>query len=293
MAQETKQSKAILLVSIVAFILSLIKLVVGILSGSVVILASALDSALDVIVSFLNYLTLKKSIAPSNERFNYGYGKLEGMMSLFEALIIAVSGAYIIYESIIKLIQNRAIDGINQGIATMILSIIVTFGIVIYLKRLALKNNSVIIKAEILHYKTDLLSNLAVIVSLVLIIFTGYEWLDSVFGIALGLYIGYNAFKIAKEASFILLDRSIDDTLQRQIVEILDSSHKINSYHELKTRLSGNIIFLECHLVFDDKISLLEAHRISDDIEGQIVKLSQSYDWEILIHLDPYDDRAR
>ncbi|RDU57257.1 cation diffusion facilitator family transporter [Helicobacter sp. MIT 99-5507] len=280
----------ILIVSFTAFILAILKLIFAVISGSVVILASAIDSLFDVLFSLLNFFAIKKIESPSNRYFNYGYGKLEGFASLFEGVFIFISGIYIIYRSIIKFINNEGINDVNQGLFIMMVSIILTAIIVIYLNMISKKQNNLILQAEILHYKTDLLSNLAIIISLFIVKFSGFEEFDSIVGVLLGIYICFNAFKIAKKAFFMLLDRSIDDKLFTSIVDILDKNDKIASYHDFKSRISGNTIFLSCHLVFDDNISLFDAHSISNDIEKSIENLSDEYKWAILIHLDPYDD---
>lgn len=280
----------ILIVSFIAFILAILKLIFAVISGSVVILASAIDSLFDILFSLLNFFAIKKIESPSNRYFNYGYGKLEGFASLFEGVFIFISGIYIIYRSIIKFINNEGINDVNQGLFIMMVSIILTAIIVIYLNMISKKQNNLILQAEILHYKTDLLSNLAIIISLFIVKFSGFEEFDSIVGVLLGIYICFNAFKIAKKAFFMLLDRSIDDKLFTSIVDILDKNDKITSYHDFKSRISGNTIFLSCHLVFDDNISLFDAHSISNDIEKSIENLSDEYKWAILIHLDPYDD---
>ncbi|RDU62654.1 cation diffusion facilitator family transporter [Helicobacter sp. MIT 14-3879] len=284
------QKNAILIVSFIAFCLTILKLIFAVISGSVVILASAIDSLLDVFVSLFNHFTLIKSHSPSNKYFNYGFGKLEGVASVLESLIIFCSGTYIIYESIVKIISNKGVNNIEQGLLVMIISIIVTFALVCFLKLIAKSNNSIIIKSEVLHYKSDLLSNAAVIVSLIIIQFTSFYAIDSIIGGILGIYICIQAYKIAKEGFFMLLDRAISEELNNEIIKILDDNKSITSYHELKSRVSGDTIFLEYHLVFDNNISLFNAHSISNEIEYNIECISDKYKWVILTHLDPYDD---
>lgn len=282
--------RAILFVSLGAFGLTLLKIIFGLISGSVIVLASAIDSFLDVIISLCNYFALKKAESPSNKYFNYGFGKLEGVASIFESLFIFISGLYIIYKSISNFVINSSIDRLEQSIVVMFISIAVTFLLIMYLKMLNDRAN-IIIKAEILHYKMDLLSNMGIIISLFVIEFSGFTRLDSIVGGIFGFYICYNSYKIFKDGLFMLLDRAVDEELSNKIINVLDSNSDIESYHELKSRISGNTIFLECHLVFSDSISLFDAHKIGNDIEQNIANISDAYKWVILIHLDPYDDR--
>lgn len=284
------KKNAILFVSLTAFCLTLLKLVFAIISGSVVILASAIDSLLDVFVSLFNHFTFKKSQSPSNRYFNYGFGKLEGVAAVFEGILIFGSGIYVIYESILKFINNDKVGNLGEGLIVMLISIIVTLGLIYFLKYISKDNNSIIIKSEILHYKTDLLSNAGVIISLLVMGFSGFYQIDYIVGGILGCYICIQSFSIAKEGFYMLLDRAISEELHNKIIDILDSNNEITSYHELKSRLSGDTIFLEYHLVFDDNISLFKAHAISNEIENNIEHISNEYKWIILTHLDPYDD---
>lgn len=284
-----KAKRTILFVSIGAFILTILKFIFGLISGSVLILASAIDSLLDVIISLFNYLALIKAESPSNQYFNYGFGKLEGITSIFESLFIFASGGFIIYKSIINFINNSSISGLEQSIFIMAISIALTLLLIIYLKA-SVDRDNMIIKAEILHYKMDLLNNFGIIVSLLIIEYTEFNRLDSIVGGILGCYICFNSYKIFKDGLFMLLDRAIDKNLHNKIVNILDNYDLIEGYHELKSRVSGNTIFLECHLVFSENISLFDAHNIGNDIESRIASVNNTYKWAILIHLDPYDD---
>ena len=286
------QKNAILIVSASAFCLTILKLIFALISGSVVVLASAIDSLLDMFVSLFNHFTYKKAQSPSTSHFNYGFGKLEGMAGIVESALICGSGAYIIYESVQRFIAQKGVDSVGSGIFIMLISICATFGIISFLKIVAKNNHSIIIKSEILHYKTDLFSNIAVILSLILVYITGISAIDCLVGAILGIYICAQSYKIAREGFLVLLDRAIDDEMHDKIVAILES-HKgrvISSFHHLKSRQSGKNIFLEYHLVFDKEISLFNAHEISDAIEAQIKGISADFEWIILAHLDPYDD---
>ena len=284
------QKNAILIVSASAFCLTILKLIFALISGSVVVLASAIDSLLDMFVSLFNHFTYKKAQSPSTSHFNYGFGKLEGMAGIVESALICGSGAYIIYESAQRFIAQKGVDSVGSGIFIMLISICATFGIISFLKIVAKNNHSIIIKSEILHYKTDLFSNIAVILSLILVYITGISAIDCLVGAILGIYICAQSYKIAREGFLVLLDRAIDDETHDKIVAILGANKNITSFHHLKSRQSGKNIFLEYHLVFDKEISLFNAHEISDGIEAQIKGISADFEWIILAHLDPYDD---
>lgn len=147
-----------------------------------------------------------------------------------------------------------------------------------------------VIKADALHYKTDVYTNVAVLVSLVLVNLTGYEIVDAIVGGCIALFIIYSAFELIKDGVLILLDRAVDDEIVKGIENIIRTTQKVNTYHLLKTREAGSQTFVEVHLVFDCLITLMDAHRTSDKIEEQIKKLDEKRDWVINIHMDPYDD---
>lgn len=280
---------ATLIASSTAFALAIIKLVIGVLSGSVAVLASAIDSLLDVIISIFNFFALHQSEQPANKNFNYGYGKIQSLASLIEGAIIGISGGYILYEAINKLLIQQHILELPQTIGVMIFSLVVTAFLVAFLQFMVKKSKNEVLQADLLHYKTDLFSNGAVLFSLVVIYFTGWQSVDAILGIGVAIYVMYGAWGVARGGVYNLLDRSVDEELLEKIRHTLSNS-PISSYHGLKSRISGNTIFLEVHLVFDENISLLEAHNISDEIEEKLSKLENRLEWVILSHLDPYDD---
>lgn len=287
--EKMSPKKATLIASSIASLLALVKLIVGVMSGSVAVLASAIDSLLDVIISIFNFFALHQSEQPANQKFNYGYGKIESLASLIEGVIIGCSGGYILYEAIGKIVSKEHIIQIDQTIGVMIFSLVMTLALVIFLTLMVKKSKNQVLEADLLHYKTDLLSNGGVLLSLAVIYWTDWQIVDAILGIAVALYVILSAFGIGKKGVLNLLDRSIDEELSLKIQNTLESS-PISSYHGLKSRISGNTLFLEVHLVFDETISLLEAHNTSEEIEERLAQNDPTLKWVILSHLDPYDD---
>lgn len=281
--------KIMILASMTAFMLAVVKLVVGFFSGSVAVFASAVDSILDVLLSMFNYLALHQSDQPANKKFNYGYGKIQSLAALLEGMIIAGSGLYIFYEAINKLMYGRDVLEFSPAIGVMIFSFLVTACLVVFLGFMIKRNNNQVLKADLLHYKTDLFSNGAILLSLVLIYFTGWQSIDCILGIGVAIYVIYGAWGVIKEGILNLMDRSVDDGLLEQINLTL-SRAPVVSYHGLKSRISGNTLFLEMHLVFDEAISLFDAHSISETVEKELSDLDPRLEWMILTHFDPYDD---
>lgn len=284
------QKKATVVSSSVATVLLIVKLTIGIASGSVAVLASAIDSLLDMAISLFNFFAIKKSEERPNEVYQYGKGKIQAIAAVIEGTVITVSGLYIIYVAIEKLIAGSETSLLTPSIFAMIFSIIVTYLLVQYLMKIAKETDSIVIKADALHYKTDLWSNAAVLLALGLVYFTDIHSIDALFGLGIGVYIIYSAYEIIVEGVEILLDRSLDGEIVAEIGEIISNHPEVTSYHWLKTRTDGSTNFVEFHMVLRPNMLLLEAHRIADEVEDMIMALEKNKKWVITPHFDPYDD---
>ena len=286
------EKKATVVSTSVATLLVFIKLAVGIMSGSVAILASAIDSLLDMTVSIFNYYALHLSEKHPDDKFHFGRSKLEPLAAVIEGTIISMSALFILYEAIQKIINKEAMTMVNESIGVMIASIVITAFLVLFLRSIAKKTGNMVIKADALHYQTDLISNGAILVALGLVAYTGETIIDPILGIAIAAYMIYSAFPIIKEGILMLLDVAIPKEDIVKVEEIIENFKEVNGYHYLKTRQSGSHVFISVHVVFTPEMTLLEAHRIADSIENAIRKYFQNQNKKahILIHMDPYDD---
>lgn len=284
------EKKATLISTIVAFLLVTFKLSVGIISGSVAVLASAIDSLLDMVVSLFNYFALHNSDKEPDENFNFGRRKLEPLAAVIEGTIISLSALFILYSAISKMVQGSIIEHLNISIGVMIASLIITAGLVFFLNHVAKKTGNMVIQADALHYKTDLLSNGAILVSLVFISFTEYTFIDPLLGIGISVYMIYSAFPLIKEGILMLLDAALDSNSVANINKLLNSQFDISSHHDLRTRQSGSEIYISVHVVFSISTSLYDAHMVGDRIELAFKNLFPENTVYSLIHLDPYDD---
>lgn len=286
----TLQKKATVISSATATLLIIIKLFVGIMSGSVAVLASAIDSVLDLIVSAFNYFAISKAEQPADKKFNYGKGKIEALAAVIEGTVITVSGLFIFYTAIKKAIKSEPLEYLGNSIIVMVISLALTIALVIFLNYVAKKTRSMVVKSDALHYKTDVLSNGAILVSLVLIQMTGFELIDSIMGVVISIYIIHSAYEIIRDGVYILLDASLDEEMVEKMRYIILEEKEISDFHYLKTRKSGNTNFVDVHLVFSPGISLMRAHHAGDRIEEKIKELIPDEAWVINAHLDPYDD---
>jgi cation diffusion facilitator family transporter len=266
------------------------KLVIGIASGSVAVLASAIDSVLDFIVSAFNYFAIHKSETPPDERFNYGRGKIEALAAVIEGTIITISGIYIFYSAVKKAYLGTPTLHVNTAIWVMGASFIITVALVLFLRYVANKTDSLVIKSDALHYQTDVLSNGAILISLGLLHVSGLELIDAIVGMGIALYIIYSAYGLIKEGVYILLDAALDENVVEHIISIIDNEPTVSSFHNLKTRKSAHTNYVDVHLVFNGRISLVDAHTATDKIEDAIREIAPDETWDMNIHLDPYDD---
>jgi cation diffusion facilitator family transporter len=286
----TEVKRATVVASATSTLLIILKLFIGIVSGSVAVLASAIDSVLDLVISLFNYFAVSKAEQPADNQFNYGKGKIEALAAVIEGTIITMSGLFIFYSAVKKHMDSSKTELLSTSIVVMVISLIITILLVLYLNHVAKKTNNLVIRSDALHYKTDIFTNAAILISLVLVSISGYEVIDSLMGGVIAIYIIYEAYKIIKEGVYVLLDGALDSELVEKIKYLLTTEEAVTGYHFLKTRHSANTNFVDVHLVFTPDISLLEAHRASDRIEERIKKLDTENEWVINIHLDPYDD---
>lgn len=286
----TLEKKATVVSTSVAGVLVLLKMTVGILSGSIAVLASAIDSLLDLTVSLFNYFALHNAEKNPDETFHFGRSKIEPLAAVIEGTVISFSAFFIFYEALQKIIHPRPMEYMNQSIGVMVISFIITALLVGFLAYVAKKTNNMVIRADALHYKTDIFSNGTVLFALAAVAYTGEELIDPILGIAIACYMVYSTYPIIKEGILMLLDAALSTEDIERIEKVIESEQNITNHHYLKTRESGSHIFISYHAVFNVSISLYDAHLVADKVEAKIHALFPDKKVHILTHMDPYDD---
>ena len=284
------EKKATVVSTSVAALLVVLKMSVGIMSGSIAILASAIDSFLDLTVSLFNYFALSNAEKDPDENFHFGRGKIEPLAAVIEGVVISLSALFILYEALSKIVHPQTMSAMSESIGVMVISFIVTAFLVAFLNSVAKKTKNMVIKADALHYKTDLFSNGAVLISLVLISYTAEELIDPILGVGIAIYMIYSAIPIIKEGILMLLDVALPQEDIDKIEQVIKEEEIITAYHYLQTRESGSHIFISVHTVFNMDISLYDAHLVADKVEEKIKKLFEDKKTHVIIHMDPYDD---
>lgn len=253
-------------------------------TGSITILAAMTDSLVDFAASFTNMLVLRFALQPADDEHHFGHGKAESIAALIQSAFITGSAAFLLLQGVQRLTQPQSLMYNKLGLTVSAIAFFMTLALLVYQRKVIKLTDSPAIKADALHYKTDLFMNGAIFVAM-LLISSGLEYIDALFAIAIALYILYSAAKMLWEAVQTLLDRALPPEETAQIIEIAQQNQKIIGIHDICTRRAGAVRFIQLHLELDDNLTLLEAHDIADELEQQI--LSRFPLSEIIIHQEP------
>ena len=269
----------------VATLLIVVKAVALAVTGSVSIMATLVDSAMDAAASLVNLLAVRSALKPADRSHRFGHGKAEPLAGLGQSAFIAGSAVFLLLHAGDRLLHPKALQNSDVGIAVMLFSIVLTFALVLYQRHTIKLTGSVAIRADFLHYTGDLLVNGSVILALVLGGGMGWVSVDALFGAGIGLYILYNAWQIVRAAFDHLMDRELPDADRKNILAIVRAHPEVLDIHDLRTRSSGLHSFIQFHIEMDGALSLYQVHGIADAVEADI---RQAYpEAEVIIHQDP------
>lgn len=269
----------------VATLLLLVKVVAWWVTGSVSLLASLIDSFLDIAASVVNLIVVRYALQPADEEHTFGHGKAESLAALAQAMFISGSAIFLILNGIDRFFRPHELHSPEYGVYVSLFAMVVTFGLVTFQKYVVKKTGSQAIAADSLHYQSDLFMNAAIMLALGLSYY-GVGQADAVFAVGIGLFILYSAFKMVTEAIQTLLDRKLPDEELEQIRAECLAVEKVLGVHQLRTRMSGPTRFIQLHLELDDNLPLIKAHQIADEVEERL--LACFPDADVLIHQDPY-----
>jgi ferrous-iron efflux pump FieF len=269
----------------VAVILILAKLAAWMQTESIALLASLVDSLLDGLASLVNMLAVRHALTPADDEHRFGHGKAEALAGLGQGALVAGSALFLFFEAIGHLITPQPIARSLAGIAVMVLSIVLTGMLVLYQRWVVQRTSSLAVSADRLHYVGDIATNLTVIIALVLASQPGFVWVDAVCAIVVAAVIVKSAYDIVRNALDNLMDREMADADRERILAVVRRHRETRALHDLRTRQAGNQVFIQFHLELDPEISLREAHRISDEIEAELLIVFPGA--EIIIHQDP------
>ena len=269
---------------IAASLLIIVKLIAWIMTGSSSILAALTDSLMDVTTSIINLFAIKIALQPADKEHRFGHGKAESLAGLAQAAFISGSSVFLMINGISAVVNNHQINASSLGVSVMLFSLVVTIALVLFQRYVVIKTNSMAIKADALHYRTDIILNGAVLLAIVLAGY-GWDWADGVFAIAVSLYILQGAWEIGTQSIDALMDKQLPQEDQELILKLAYKVKGVRGVHDLRTRYSSYIKFIQLHLELDDEQSLFDAHEKADELELALEAAFPGAD--ILIHLDP------
>ncbi|OPY59937.1 MAG: Ferrous-iron efflux pump FieF [Syntrophorhabdaceae bacterium PtaU1.Bin034] len=269
-----------------AFALAVSKFTVGLMSGSMAVVSSGLDSLLDVFMSAMNFFAIRKAAQPADEGHPYGHAKAESIAGAIQAVVIIFTGGLIIYQAVQEFLYNHGILYSVLDMGVMGLSLTFSLVISLVLKTVGRRTGSNALKADALHYASDLYSNSAAILAIFLTYYTGKSFFDITFAICTGLIIMFSATKILREGISGLMDSRIPKHLEDEIESILgEMSFPYAGYHKLRTRFSGNEKYVDFHLLTCRELKVDEAHELAHRVEDRIKARISTID--VVIHLEP------
>jgi len=269
----------------VASVLIVAKIGAWVVTDSISLLSTLVDSFLDVLASLVNLYAVRHALEPADEEHRFGHGKAEPLAGLAQAAFIGGSSVFLLLQAGERLINPRPIANLEMGIWVMGFAIILTLALVIFQRYVVKKTGSVAISADSLHYQSDLLVNVGVVVSMLLAVNMGWTLVDPIFAICVALYIVKGAWEIGRTSLDLLMDKEFPDEERQRIRDVVMLVDGVRDLHDLRTRSSGPQSFIQLHVEMDGELRLQEAHTIADNVEKAIAKAFPGA--EVLVHQDP------
>ena len=269
----------------VAAVLVALKLWASWRTGSTAMLGSLADSALDLIASLATLTGVWIASRPADEDHRFGHGKAEALAAIFQVMLIALSAFAIAARAIGHLVEGGETAAADEGIAVSLVAIALTLGLLSFQRHVMAQIRSLAIATDHLHYKSDLLLNLAVIAALVLDQYAGFGMADPLFGLAIAAWLAWGAFTAAREAVDDLMDREWPEEKRQAFVEAAARHPELSNLHDLRTRTSGHRDFVQFHVDLPGQMSVGEAHDIIERVEADLC--ARFPGTELLIHIDP------
>lgn len=268
-----------------AVLLTLIKSVGVFYTGSLAVLSSMIDSLADLFASSVTFWAVRISAQPADPRHRYGHGKAEALSALLQAAFIIGSGLFVMYDAVSRLQNPQPLPKTALGIIVMGISLLLTLGLIAFQTYVAKRTRSQAISADAAHYTVDVITNLSIILTLVVIKLTGLVWFDTLIAFAVSAYLLLNAYHLAQNAIALLMDKELSDEIRENITKIALSCNHIRGLHDLRTHDLGSGYMIEMHLELDGNLDLTTAHQYADDVETELLKAYPGA--QIIIHQDP------
>ena len=269
-----------------AVALAAVKLTTGLATGSLAVIASAIDSTLDILMSGVNFLAIRQAEQPADASHPFGHGKFETLATLVQALVITASGLWIGFEAVHRLIDGAQLQRIGQGAAVLAVSAAASLWISRLLRRVGRETESTALEADALHFAMDIYTNLALMVGLILLSFVDLPWLDPAMSLLVAGYILFEAGKLIRHALRDVLDAELPVTVREEILRLVELHRgDLLDVHNLRTRRAGSQKIMDFHLTVCKHLTVEQAHAIADHLEERIRQQIAGSD--VTIHVEP------
>ena len=252
---------------------------------STAMLGSLADTALDLVASLATLAGVWIAAQPADDEHRFGHGKAEALSAMFQVVLISISALTLAVRAAGQLLAGARPAGASEGILVSGIAIVATLGLLAWQRRVIARTGSIAISTDHLHYKSDLLLNLAVIAALALDQYAGLPGADAVFGFVIALWLGWGAWHASAEAINHLMDREWPDDRKARFLEVVARHPELKGLHDLRTRTSGNHDFVQFHMSVNPDMTVRDAHAVMDEIEAKLAK--EFPGTEFLIHPDP------
>ncbi|CNK98009.1 CDF family cation-efflux transporter FieF [Yersinia mollaretii] len=275
---------AALSATVLASILLIIKIFAWWHTGSVSLLAALVDSLVDLAASLTNLFVVRYSLQPADEEHTFGHGKAESLAALAQSMFISGSALFLFLTGFQHLASPEPLQDLGVGIWVTLIALFSTLILVTFQRWVVRKTHSQAIRADMLHYQSDVMMNGAILIALALSWY-GFHRADALFALGIGVYILYSALRMGYEAVQALLDRALPDAERQEIIDIVMSWPGVIGAHDLRTRQSGPTRFIQLHLEMEDMLPLMQAHILAEQVERALLHRFPGAD--VLIHQDP------
>ncbi len=269
----------------VAMLLVGLKVWAVISTGSVAMLGSLADTALDLIASLATLLGVWVASQPDDHNHRFGHGKAEALSAMFQVVLISISAIGLAFRSIQQFVGGAKVAEAESGVLVSAIALGATFALLAYQRHVIRQTNSLAISIDNVHYKSDLFLNLAVIAALLLDTYAGIPGADAVFAFGIALWLAWGAWGASQEAIEQLMDHEWPVEKRERFLEVVAQHPELKGLHDLRTRTSGNRDFVQLHVSVDGSMTVTQAHRVMDEIEDKLI--AEFPGVEILIHPDP------
>lgn len=283
---------------VLALTLVVLKLVAATVTGSLAVLSSLVDSLADVLASAITFVSVQVSHQPPDRAHRFGHGKAEALSALAQSALVLGSALFVMAEALQRTVDPRPVRAEAAGIGVMLLAIGLTLLLLAYQRHVVARTGSQAIAADSLHYRSDLATNTAVLLSLLVSGRGGLWWLDLVVGVGIAAWLARGAVLIGRRAIDTLMDRELPDPERARIEQAVRAHPEVVDLHDLRTRRAGDTVFVEMHLELPPSMTVRDAHLVCETIEAELRQLFPGA--EIILHQEPagiadtrLDDRIR